>query len=282
MTAAIVAWGRGVASAHPMVHPPLRDHVAKALLPAPVAWLIPREDRARSRLSQAALRVVAAGLVDQMALRSSAIDDVLRGAVRSGVDQVVILGAGLDGRAYRLDELDRATVFEIDHPATQRYKLSKLAGLAPHAKKLVHVAIDFTTGASLGDALSRSGHDANASTLWIWEGVTMYLTRAQTRQTLAVVGARSAAGSVLATSYMTPDGVPLPAPLRRAVDATMGALGEPLEGAITPNDMADLLRDAGLVVASDESSLDWAHKYGASARVAFLFGSERIAVARRA
>ncbi|MGL1806969.1 class I SAM-dependent methyltransferase, partial [Vibrio parahaemolyticus] len=57
--------------------------------------------------------------------------------------QVVLLGAGLDSRAFRLPGLSDIAVFEVDHPASQQYKRSCIAGLTPVAKSLTYVTVDF-------------------------------------------------------------------------------------------------------------------------------------------
>lgn len=87
-----------------------------------------------------------------MAARSVRVDDAVRSA---GCDQLVILGAGYDTRAWRMDELSDVTVFEMDHPATQCDKLALAQARAPKAKVLHFVPVNFTRD-SLDDALKRS------------------------------------------------------------------------------------------------------------------------------
>lgn len=99
--------------------------------------------------------------------RTISIDDAIR---EHAADQVVILGAGLDGRAWRMSELARATVFEVDHPASQRDKLRRVGGLVPTAGRVVPVAVDLAS-AHLGPALEGAGFDRRTVTTWVWEGV---------------------------------------------------------------------------------------------------------------
>ncbi len=106
---------------------------------------------------------------DPIAIRVAAIDRELLAAVRGGCAQVVILGAGLDTRAYRFDELARATIFEVDHPATQAEKRRRAARLVARSRQ-IFVPVDFTVD-SLDERLATAGHDAGAPTVWIWEGV---------------------------------------------------------------------------------------------------------------
>ena len=111
-----------------------------------------------------------------------------------------ILGAGYDGRAWRMPELAGVNVFEVDHPATQSDKRSHVGELPPAIGNITFVSIDFERE-SLGTALDRAGHDAWSPTCWIWEGVVMYLTREAMRATLAAIARRSATGSTLIVNY---------------------------------------------------------------------------------
>ncbi|MFX8731535.1 class I SAM-dependent methyltransferase, partial [Acinetobacter baumannii] len=84
---------------------------------------------------------------------------------------------GLDARAYRLRSLANATVFEVDHPDTQAYKLARVGDLASVARRLVHVPVDFAMQ-SFAAALREAGFDPRARSVFVWEGVVMYLERA--------------------------------------------------------------------------------------------------------
>jgi methyltransferase (TIGR00027 family) len=221
-------------------------------------------------------RALSLGLVDHIALRSAAIDD----ALGAGFPQVVLLGAGLDARAYRLPSLADADVFEVDHPASQAAKLARVRDLVPLARSVRHVSADFITD-DLEAALAASGHDATIATAWVIEGVTMYLDASVTKRLLDVVGARSADGSLLAMTYLRPPKVPLPPLARATVDAVLDVLGEPLGAFYRPDEVAALLREARLVLRSDTCAVDWSAKFGASATMARVFRGERLAIASR-
>ena len=98
----------------------------------------------------------------------------------AGAPQVVILGAGLDGRAWRMPELRDVTVFEVDHPDSQREKAARAAALLRVAREVRFVPVDFTRD-RLDEPLAAAGHDPARPTTWIWEGVVMYLTTAESR-----------------------------------------------------------------------------------------------------
>jgi len=118
----------------------------------------------------------------------------------------VILGAGLDSFGYRSDLAGRVRVFEVDHPATQRWKRQVLAAARiPVPAGLTFVPVDFESDA-LAERLAQGGFDPSRPALVSWLGVTMYLTRAAIGQTLAVIG-RLAPGTEVVADYMLPAGL---------------------------------------------------------------------------
>jgi len=114
-------------------------------------------------------------LAKLMVARTVAIDEFVR---RGPVEQIVILGAGLDGRAWRMPELSESIVFEVDHPDSQRDKRARFGALTQTAREVRFVSVDFVRQ-KLDVALSAAGHDPQQPTAWIWEGVVMYLTPPQ-------------------------------------------------------------------------------------------------------
>lgn len=106
-------------------------------------------------------------------------EELARAIDTQGVRQYVILGAGWDTFAWRRPDLmDRLTVFELDHPATQQAKRDRLAREGfPAPDNLVFVPIDFTTQ-SLGARLQECGFDSALPTFVNWMGVTYYLPKA--------------------------------------------------------------------------------------------------------
>lgn len=158
--------------------------------------------RARTALARQVDRVLQ-GTMTFVLARHRAIDELL---AQSPATQVVLLGAGYDSRAVRLEPALRGkTLFEVDHPATARRKAalsSKAFGDAPRART-VHVAIDFERE-SIEDKLRAAGLEVGALTLWVWEGVSMYLEEPAVRATLDLVRRLSAPGSLLAFDVWCP------------------------------------------------------------------------------
>lgn len=263
-TAAYVAALRALYTALPEPYRIAPDPLARALVPFPLglpAAVVARAPWAASAIHHG-LGFATLGLSHYVPLRTRAIDDALRDAVRGGATQLVVLGAGLDNRAYRLDELATVRAFEIDYPSTQQDKVARLDALpskpVPTAKSLVRVPVDFERD-RLDRALLAAGFDPAARTFWIWEGVVVYLTREAISGTLAAVSALSAPGSRIALTY-TPVRMIMSWALpfaRRALDL----VGEPFRSPLSPDEMNAILRAADLTRFSDESSEEWAARY---------------------
>ena len=126
---------------------------------------------------------------------------MLRDALGNGVQSVVNLGAGLDSRPYRIPGADAATFFEVDHPSVQDLKRSRLErhlGTLPSHVRFV--PIDFDTQ-DLAEVLAAAGYEPATRTLFIWEGVSQYVSRAALEGTLGYVGG-TAPGNQLVFSYV--------------------------------------------------------------------------------
>ncbi|HST47007.1 class I SAM-dependent methyltransferase [Jatrophihabitans sp.] len=202
------------------------------------------------------------GCAEMMVPRTVAIDDAVR---QRAADQLVILGAGLDSRAWRLPELAGTTVIEVDHPASQADKLDRIGTLAPLAGSLRFAPVRFDRD-ELGSALAGAGHDPARPTTWLWEGVVAYLTRGQVRATVAAIRALSAPGSRLIVNYQQPavasmlGRVVVWAMLKRGGSHPMA--GEPWRSLWTPAALRRLLARHGFAVESDENLIEVAGRLG--------------------
>jgi len=277
MTAAFVSFGRGVGLSDTS-----RDRHARHLLPFPFSAALSAMDaggRTRPLLRMAA-RVVSGGLVDHASLRMSAVDDVVREAVTGGCEQLVVLGAGHDARPWRMAELTKVSVLEIDHPATQAYKRERVGTRPPLCRAHRFVAVDFERD-DLGERLETHEHVTGEATHWLWEAVTMYLRHEAIDATLAEISERSAPGSRLTLTYIRPDFLPLGRGPQDLAHATFSVIGEPLVGTMTADDLAERLGRAGFDLLEDTDSADWAHRHGGSTLLPAAFRAERLAVAVR-
>lgn len=206
--AAQTAFGPMVLAAVEHNEPPGRrlvdDDLAELFLPAPLRWLV-----AATRFTPARRLMVRAsewsgpGLWANLACRKRFIADKLTEAL-ADINAVVILGAGLDTRGYRLTRQVRIPVFEADLPvniARKAKTVRRVLGEAPLSVRLV--ALDFERD-DLLTALAEHGYHTDYRAFFICEGVTQYLTEAGVRRTLE--GLRAAApGSRLVFTYVRRD-----------------------------------------------------------------------------
>jgi methyltransferase (TIGR00027 family) len=138
-----------------------------------------------------------------IAMRSRFAEDSARRALAAGVKQILVLGAGLDTFAYRLEPTHDLRVFELDHPATQRDKRRRLTeAQIAEPKHVAYVAHDFEHG-SMTAALKSAGLDPERRTFVIWLGVTPYLTEAAVYATLGEL-ARLPGGAEVVFDYANP------------------------------------------------------------------------------
>jgi len=137
-----------------------------------------------------------------LAVRDRYIDDVLTHFLEEGLEQLVILGAGYDSRLYRFDLSGQVKTFEVDHPTTQLDKLKKVQAIfGKIPKHISYVAIDFNTQ-TLKEQLLAAGYDPRLKTLFIWQGVSMYLTSEAVEATLHLVVNHSGPASAIIFDYL--------------------------------------------------------------------------------
>jgi len=150
-------------------------------------------------------KVLVPGFHEFFLARTRYIDDYLQGCIDNGLEQLVILGAGYDSRAYRFDALTQIKVFEVDHPATQDVKKEKVLGrfkaLPAHVSYIPvdFIKEDFQTG------LFANGYDRQLKTLFIWEGVTMYVDPDTVDRTLSFIVKNVGSGSSIIFDYTYPE-----------------------------------------------------------------------------
>ena len=204
-TAHFVAHGRALADLGLSHVPDFHDPTARVFLSDKGKRSLAKTELASRQPKRSVGVEMARVMADTIALRTAAIDAAVRDAIAAGATQLVILGAGYDGRAWRMPELVGVTVYEVDHPATQGEKRTHLAELPATGANVRFVPVDFERE-SLDTTLDRAGHDRASPTCWIWEGVVMYLTREAMRATLAAIAGRSAPASSLILNYHTAHG----------------------------------------------------------------------------
>jgi methyltransferase (TIGR00027 family) len=144
--------------------------------------------------------------------RARYVEEKLERAVLGGIDQYVILGAGLDSFAWRRSDLaKRLRIFELDHPLSQQVKRDRLVrlGLSPPAN-LEWVAVDLVQE-SVAAALARSKYRRDARGFFSLVGTVQYLPREAVISTLRSIAATAAPGSELVLTYVQPKSLVKPA-----------------------------------------------------------------------
>lgn len=273
-TAEYVALYRALETLEP--RPRVRDPYAAAFLPPSLALAV----RA-ARLGPLRARVAryadsrAPGARTSAIARTAAIDDACR---KAGARQLVILGAGFDCRAHRLVELADCAVFEVDRAETQAAKRARLAHAGARSRDDIHyVAVDFLRD-DVAARLAAAGWQREIPTVFVWEGVTHYLTERAVRQVLGWIGG-SAPGSRVVFTYIH-GGL-----LDGGVDFAGGAdilgrvraLGEPWTFGVRPDALPALVADCGLRLVADDGADDYRQRYLGATNRGYAF--YRLAIA---
>lgn len=253
-TAEAVCLARALERARPPAVRILDDpHAAAFLDPAPLA---PALAEAAARVTPLTAGLPLTRLATFVVARHRWLDDALLDALPT-VEQVVILGAGYDTRAWRLAAaLGDRPVWEVDHPATAARKRARLpaAGLDP--ARVRAVTVDFRHQ-RLVDRLAEAGFPRGRPTFFTWEGVTMYLSRAEVLATLRDLAALGGPGSTVALDLWTPaEG--LFGAAERLGGRALELLGEPLRFGLPPHAVPVLFAEAGweLAEAADAEALE--------------------------
>ena len=200
-----------------------------------------------------------------MGLRTRYLDDCVTRAVRRGMRQVVILGAGLDTRAARLAQ-PGVRFFEVDQPASQaekRERLSRLRGYPLDAATFV--ACDFERD-DFVELLETAGLDVRSPSILVWEGVVYYLAEQAARSTLERIASELGRGSLLLFDYLNTKmarSSPRLRPEDRAMKEIIEELGEPMRFGI--DDPTPLMKECGYrflrTVSFDELALEYTGTY---------------------
>jgi methyltransferase (TIGR00027 family) len=271
-TAMMVAFWRSLADRGLTTVPGFSDPAARELLDGPFwAFMSARVERLARQASGDRTKGFVPW-IDSLVLRVAFIDSEI---AKMKPRQVVILGAGLDTRAWRLEALRGARVFEVDHPATQTYKRDRAPRLGPPIAAVEYVAIDFVRD-HLETRLRAAGFDATLPTAWVWEGVIMYLDDTALRKTLASIRALFVPGSRLIAHYHEPESTKRGNAWRLLL---FSWLREPQIGLRTARTMASEITRAGFTLLEDAGLGEQAVRVGTTAPANAPLRVSRIAVA---
>jgi methyltransferase (TIGR00027 family) len=211
---------------------------------------------AERRLScDVAGKMTTLGASSALALRTRAIDAEVARALGQGTEQIILLGAGYDGRPFRFGG-GAVRWFEVDRPAVLADKRRRVDALGLVANGTVAVGLDLSRD-DLDAALDAAGHDAAAPSLFVCEGLLDSLTLEAAASLCASVRARSAAASVLTATFSVLPEPSAPArALRFATELLRRAAEEPRHNEFRPGDPQKLMVVTGWRLRRSESSAE--------------------------
>lgn len=196
--------------------------------------------------------------------RSRYTEDMLENAIKLGVKQYVILGAGFDTFAFRRpDLLNQIRVFEVDHPATKELKQKRIKELGWEIDSSIkYVSVDFS-GDDFKKSLLDSGYNPNELSFFSWLGVTYYLTREEVYNMFRDIASITPKGSSLVFDYADVD-IFHPERTSKRVQAMVGMAkmaGEPMKTGYEYFELETDLEKAGLLIYEHLSPEDIEDRY---------------------
>lgn len=229
--------------------------------PIALPILLPEQQEEVKRTPDALRKPFSAAIRAFMVVRSRYAEDLLSEAVRNGLTQYVLLGAGLDTFAYR-NPFPELQVFEVDFPATQVWKRSLLAEAGIAIPANTHYApVDFEEH-SLADGLAEAGFDFDRPAFFAWLGVVPYLTDAAFSQTLRFIVERPA-GSGVVFDYSQPREVlsPVEQMMLDSMSARVAQAGEPFQLFFRKEEMQERLAGTGFTRTEDLGGQELTERY---------------------
>ena len=139
------------------------------------------------------------GLLNFLIARTLYIDRMIRSTI-TRVEQVVVLGAGYDMRCYGELKREGLSCFEVDQPTVQQHKRANLERTGIDTSHVTFVEVDFRQE-EVFSKLCASGYDTGKRTLFLWEGVTLYLSEDDVRKMLRGIRAHAPSGSMLVADF---------------------------------------------------------------------------------
>jgi methyltransferase (TIGR00027 family) len=188
-------------------------------------------------------RITIRGILLHYVLRKKCIAGVARSALINGATQIVIIGAGFDPLSFELhQEFQSAQFWEIDHPATQRHKVCTVYKI--DVERLHFVAMDLSATTLDSEALIKNSFDPTQSTIWIAEGLLMYLTLESVLSLMRTLKSLSAPGSQFVFTFMEKqsDGRIRFDSQSKLVDWWLRERGEPFLWGATRSELVDFVR----------------------------------------
>ncbi len=195
---------------------------------------------------------LAPGFHEHLIARTKFIDELIEKSAVNGIEQYVILGAGYDSRAHRLELPSSLKIFEVDQPEVSDNKLAKLPKELPNSENVTYVNIDFSYQ-SLTDQLIGAGFDQEKSTIFTLEGVSQYITKEAVSSTIKELASLTRdTNSIFFMSYVDElldknpetcfgEGYPNPAKKASLIKSLSAKVGEPWISFYSCAEIEDLL-----------------------------------------
>jgi len=220
-------------------------------VPAPYGDVEADERLARDAAGAVDVSTSTDAMVGYLAARTAFFDRVVVGALDRGMQQVVVAAAGYDGRALRYAK-PGVRWFELDHPDTQRDKVARLERLGIDVGHVGFAAADFSVDA-VDDALLAAGVDAEQPSLFLCEGVAIYLERSVLESLMRALRDVAAPGSRLAISLSLATNSAAVEVRRTAFRSAVAALGEPARTVLDADEVEALLAATSWGVSASQS-----------------------------
>jgi methyltransferase (TIGR00027 family) len=202
---------------------------------------------------------LAPGFHEHLISRTKFIDELIEKSAVNGIEQYVILGAGYDSRAHRLELPSSLKIFEVDQPEVSDNKLAKLPKELPNSENVTYVNIDFSYQ-SLTAQLIDAGFDQKQSTIFTLEGVSQYITKEAVNSTIKELASLTKdANSIFFMSYVdelldkNPEacfgkGYPSPEKKANLIKSLSAKVGEPWVSFYSYEEIESLLSQNGYSV----------------------------------
>jgi len=209
----------------------------------------------------------APGFHEHLISRTRFIDDLIKKSAANGSEQYVILGAGYDMRAHRLELPSSLKIFEVDQPEVQARKRSKLPKELSNSENVTYVSVDFNHQ-SLTEQLLAAGFDQSKSTVFTLEGVSQYITKEAITSTIKELAELTQkTSSTFFISYVdklldkNPEacfgkGYPKAAKRAETIKRLSAKVGEPWISFYTAEEIEDMLSQNGFSLKENKSLAD--------------------------
>lgn len=210
---------------------------------------------------------LAPGFHEHLISRTRFIDDLVKKCAADGIEQYVILGAGYDLRAHRLNLPSTLNIFEVDQLEVQNRKQAKLPKALTQIDNITYVNVDFNTQ-TITERLLKSGFDPSKTTLFTLEGVSQYITKEAVKATLTELSQISkSADSIFYMSYVDKllkddpkacfgEGYPDPKKIAERILNMSEKVGEPWISLYSEDEVNQILQENGFSMTENKTLVD--------------------------